>query len=202
MVRLTSTAADSTSNITAVASRLVCARTGMHGAEYPVHLGMATWGFTRWEHLLARLRRMRGESKNVRCFLRVKTVLNKQGPVRDGRSLFLLDTAVVFSRGATYLPHPNKSPKGEAHCGAQQCLISHEMSLRACLNLFRPGWNGWNGTRLLVVVLSIPTCLCPFRVSGQPSNRPEQIITQLTIAAGPHSSTQRQGCRHVGSEGC
>ena len=31
----------------------------------------------------------------------------------------------------------------------------------ATLNLFRPGWNGWNGTRLLVVVASIPSCLCP-----------------------------------------
>ena len=34
--------------------------------------------------------------------------------------------------------------------------------INACLNLFRPGWNGWNGTRLLVVVRSIPSCLCPF----------------------------------------
>ena len=72
--------------------------------------------------------------------------------------------------------------------------------VRACLMLFRRGWNGWNGTRLLVVVRSIPSCLCPFRISSQPINRPEQKITQLTFAAGPRSSTRRQGCRHVGSE--
>ena len=36
------------------------------------------------------------------------------------------------------------------------------LRLRACLNLFRPGWYGWNGTRLLVVVRSILSCLCPF----------------------------------------
>ena len=34
--------------------------------------------------------------------------------------------------------------------------------LRACINLFRPGWNCWNGTRLLVAVRSISSCLCPF----------------------------------------
>ena len=28
--------------------------------------------------------------------------------------------------------------------------------------LVRPGWNGWNGTRLLVVVRSIPSRLYPF----------------------------------------
>ena len=36
--------------------------------------------------------------------------------------------------------------------------------------------------------------------SRQPSNRPEQKITQLTFAAEPRSSTLTQGCRHVGSE--
>ena len=35
-------------------------------------------------------------------------------------------------------------------------------ALRTCFNLFRPGWNGWNGTRLTVVVRSIRSCLCPF----------------------------------------
>ena len=73
-------------------------------------------------------------------------------------------------------------------------------TVRACLHLFRPGWDGWNGTRLLVVVRFIPSCLCPFSVSRQPGNRPEQKITQLTFAAGPRSSTRRQGCRHVGRE--
>ena len=35
-------------------------------------------------------------------------------------------------------------------------------TLRVCPNLFRPGWNGWNGTRLFVVVRSIPTCFQVF----------------------------------------
>ena len=65
--------------------------------------------------------------------------------------------------------------------------------VRACLILFRPGWNGWNGARLLVVVRSVPSCLCPFRTSRPPSNRPEQKIAQPTFAAGPRSSTRRQG---------
>ena len=70
-------------------------------------------------------------------------------------------------------------------------LVGHDM-FRACLDLFRPGWNGWNGSRLFVVVCSIPSCLCPFLISRQPSNRPEQKLTQLTFAAGPCSSTRRR----------
>ena len=61
----------------------------------------------------------------------------------------------------------------------------HPTVLRACLNLLRLGWNGWNGTRLLVVVRSIPSCWCPFWNSRQPSNRPEQKMTQMTFAVGP-----------------
>ena len=34
--------------------------------------------------------------------------------------------------------------------------------LRVCLNFIRPSWNGWNGTRLFVVVRSIPTCFQVF----------------------------------------
>ena len=79
-------------------------------------------------------------------------------------------------------------------------LCELSINVRACLNLFRPGWNDLNGTRLFVVDRSITSCLCPFRISKQPSNRPDQKITQLTLAAGPRSSTRRQGCRHVGSE--
>ena len=41
-------------------------------------------------------------------------------------------------------------------------LEEPHLRLRACLNLFQPGWNGWNGTRLLVVVRSIPSRLRPF----------------------------------------
>ena len=39
----------------------------------------------------------------------------------------------------------------------------HSVSpLRVCLNFIRPSWNGWNGTRLFVVVRSIPTCFQVF----------------------------------------
>ena len=34
--------------------------------------------------------------------------------------------------------------------------------MRVCLNFIRPSWNGWNGTRLFVVVRSIPTCFQVF----------------------------------------
>ena len=60
----------------------------------------------------------------------------------------------VYGRGLqqkVYFLESNRYPK-----------ITPETSVvRACLNLFRPGWNGWNGTRL-VVVRFIPSCLCPF----------------------------------------
>ena len=36
-------------------------------------------------------------------------------------------------------------------------------NLRVCLNFIRPRWNGWNGTRLFVVVRTIPSC---FQFSG------------------------------------
>ena len=35
-------------------------------------------------------------------------------------------------------------------------------TMRPCLNFIRPSWNGWNGTRLFVVVRSIPTCFQVF----------------------------------------
>ena len=43
------------------------------------------------------------------------------------------------------------------HFYIAQCL-----PLTACLNSFRLGWNGWNGTRLLVGVGSILRSLCRF----------------------------------------
>ena len=74
------------------------------------------------------------------------------------------------------------------------CLATrHRALMKVCLNLFRPGWNGWNWTRLLVVVRSIPSSFCPFWISRQASNRPEQNMTRLTFAVGPRSSTRRQG---------
>ena len=45
---------------------------------------------------------------------------------------------------------------------------SLHVNLWVCLNFIRPGWNGWKGTRLLVVVRSIPSCLY-FRVTEQPT---------------------------------
>ena len=41
-------------------------------------------------------------------------------------------------------------------CGGAAVIV------RVCLNFIRPCWNGWNGTRLFVVVRSIPSCLCPY----------------------------------------
>ena len=80
------------------------------------------------------------------------------------------------------------------------CSFMTDKTLRACLNLFRPGCDFCNGTRLLVIVRSIPSCLCPFWISRQPSNRPQKKITQPNFSAGPRSSTRRQGCRHKSSE--
>ena len=44
------------------------------------------------------------------------------------------------------------------------CLknFGEEEVFRPCLNFIRPSWNGWNGTRLFVVVRSIPTCFQVF----------------------------------------
>ena len=44
--------------------------------------------------------------------------------------------------------------------GAWAC--QPDLILRPCLNFIRPSWNGWNGTRLFVVVRSIPTCFQVF----------------------------------------
>ena len=40
--------------------------------------------------------------------------------------------------------------------------FSYMKYLRVSLNFIRPSWNGWNGTRLFVVVRSIPTCFQVF----------------------------------------
>ena len=54
------------------------------------------------------------------------------------------------------------------------CGNSSLQVVRACLNLCRPGWNGWNGTRLLEVVRSIPSCLCPFWIPGNRAPDPNR----------------------------
>ena len=46
--------------------------------------------------------------------------------------------------------------------------------LRACLNVFRPGWNGWNGTRLLVVVRSIPSICVQSEFPGNRATDPNR----------------------------
>ena len=38
-------------------------------------------------------------------------------------------------------------------------LCELSINVRACLNLFRPGWNDLNGTRLFVVDRSITSCV-------------------------------------------
>ena len=69
-----------------------------------------------------------------------------------------------------------------------------------CLNLFRPGWNEWNGTRLLVVVRSIPTCFVSnlnFQANEQPTptkNSPTDFCggtAQLDSKTGVPSRGQR-----------
>ena len=63
-----------------------------------------------------------------------------------------------------YMPRALTRTTTPTRGARKQGIWRHEQieQLSACLNLFRPGWNGWNGTRLLVVVRSIPSCLCPF----------------------------------------
>ena len=77
------------------------------------------------------------------------------------------------SRTSVELTHLENTQKERCeqydHCkvtpiprAASRYDLAHQLVIRACLNFFRPGWNGWNGTRLLVVVRSISSCLCPF----------------------------------------
>ena len=79
---------------------------------------------------------------------------------------------------------------------AQQGLLFEGV----CLNLFRPGWNDWNGTRLLVVVRSIPTCFVSnlnFQANEQPTptkNSPSDFCggtAQLDSKTGVPSRGQR-----------
>ena len=44
-------------------------------------------------------------------------------------------------------------------CATDVYLVA---GMRVCLNFIRLSWNGWNGTRLFVVVRSIPTCFQVF----------------------------------------
>ena len=82
----------------------------------------------------------------------------------------------------------------------KECIIL--LYVRACLNLFGPGWNGWNGPRLLVVVSSIPSCLYQcihlnFQATKQPTrtkNNPTDFCdgtAQLDPKTGVPSRGQR-----------
>ena len=79
------------------------------------------------------------------------------------------------------------------------CFFMNDIPLfpiRPCLNFIRPSWNGWNGTRLFVVVRSIPSCLY-FQATEQPTrteNNPTDFCggtAQLDPKTGVPSRGQR-----------
>ena len=66
---------------------------------------------------------------------------------------YYLESNIHITNGATL------EIDGEVS-GTSGCKVL--LLVRVCLNFIRPSWNGWNGTRLFVVVRSIPTCFQVF----------------------------------------
>ena len=72
-------------------------------------------------------------------------------------------------------------------------ICPQNVTVRVCLNFIRPGWNRRNGTRLFVVVRSIPSCfvsILNFQATEQPTrteNNPTDFCggtAQLDPTAG------------------
>ena len=70
-----------------------------------------------------------------------------------------------------HLPTQRDDLNGQPVCCRRGGIEASLCALRACLSSFRSGWNGWNGTRLFVVVRSIPTvCVhVEFQATEQPT---------------------------------
>ena len=111
-------------------------------------------------------------------------------PLRFVPCIFIARRFQLFLLSSTCVELCSRTP------GARPAIAVERVSQRLSTGLERLEWNETARGRsfhskLFVSILNF---------SRQPSNRPEQKITQLTVAAGPRSSTRRQGCRHVGGE--